>query len=88
MDEATKLLLGYGVVGAWALAASGAAMYLFRENRVLLERLIVTGKTDKAVNQQTAEQLRGLVAAIVEQQKKKRGGRRPTGTVPAVPSDE
>jgi hypothetical protein len=88
LTEATKILLGYGVVGAWAVAATLAAIYLFRENRVLLERLIVTGKTNTAVNQQTAEQVRGLVSAIVEQQKKRRGGRRPTGTVPMVPPDE
>jgi hypothetical protein len=78
LTEATKILLGYGVVGAWAVAATLAAMYLFRENRILLERLITKGKTDKEVNDVRADRLEGLVHALLEQARK-RGGRRPTG---------
>ncbi len=87
MTDVAKFLLTQGVLGVWALAATIFAGWLFRENRVLMERLIVTGKTDKAVNSQRADELKGLVAAIVEQQKKKRGGRRPTGTVPVGPDE-
>jgi hypothetical protein len=78
LEEVTKFLLTQGVLGVWALAATAGVVWLFRENRILWERLTIKGKTDKEVNDVRADRLEGLVVAMLEQAKK-RGGRRPTG---------
>ena len=78
MEEVTKFLLTQGVLGVWAVAATAGVVWLFRENRILWERLTIKGKTDKEVNDVRADRLEALVVAMLEQAKK-RGGRRPTG---------
>jgi hypothetical protein len=78
LEEVTKFLLTQGVLGVWAMAATVGVVWLFRENRILWERLTIKGRTDKEVNDGTAQRLEGLVQALLDQAKK-RGGRRPTG---------
>ena len=83
MEESTKFLLTQGVLGVWAAAATAVVVWLFRENRILLERLITKAQTDKQVNEGTAQRLEALVQALLDQARK-RGGRRPTGIGKAV----
>jgi hypothetical protein len=80
--EVLKPLLGYGVVGLWAAGASAAAIWLFRDNLAQRERYIAKCETDKKVNDARAEKTEDLARVLIGKLNPKRGGRRPTGTVP------
>jgi hypothetical protein len=57
VDEATKYLLGQGILGVVCLAEGGAIWWLVRENRRLVDRLVQKSETDRHVNQKLAKQV-------------------------------
>lgn len=61
MDEVTKWALAQGGLGVWAVAATVAAVWLFRDRDRVLERLLAKASTDAEVNKAATAKLEQLV---------------------------
>lgn len=87
-QQTATWFLSQGVLGVWALVATAAAVWLFRDRDKIIARQVAKAQTDGEVNKQSAARLEGLVSqqnqvmqGLVDALGKKRTpGRRPTVT--------
>jgi hypothetical protein len=57
IDDATRLILGQGLLGAICVVEGIVLAWYVRDNRRLLERLVSKSETDRNVNRQLAQQI-------------------------------
>lgn len=85
-QQTATWFVSQGVLGVWALVATVAAVWLFRDRDRIIARQVAKATTDGEVNKASAARLEGLVQqqgqvmqGLVDALGKKRSpGRRPT----------
>jgi hypothetical protein len=70
IEEATKVILGQGLLGAICIVEAAVLAWYVRDNRRLLERLVSKSETDRNVNRQLAQQLADAFVAPAARRKR------------------
>lgn len=80
MDEATKYLLGQGILGVFCLVELFAIAKLWRENKSLTERYEAKSEKHAEKNQETAANLIKALRVLAENN----GGKKRRSTLPST----
>lgn len=72
MNEASKYLLGQGVLGVLCVALGWAVWYLWRENRRLMERLETKSDKQAEKNEELTRQVTDAFNALSEQRRRRK----------------
>jgi hypothetical protein len=70
IDEATRMFLSQGLLGAICVVEAVVLAWYVRDNRRLLERLVAKSETDRNVNRQLAQQITEAFVAPAARRKR------------------